>query len=46
LYLPYNKKPETVENSSQLEEKMWFLRRPAQFLADVAILCGAFFSAY
>ncbi len=30
----------------QAEEKIWFLRRPAQFLADVAILCGAFFLAY
>jgi len=35
-----------VENSSQIEEKIWFLRRPMQFLADVAILCGAFFAAY
>lgn len=25
---------------------MWFLRRPTQFLADVAILCCAFFAAY
>src|SRR5215210_5543099 len=30
----------------QTEENFWFLRRPAQFLADVAILCGAFFLAY
>ncbi|HEX8286592.1 MAG TPA: nucleoside-diphosphate sugar epimerase/dehydratase [Pyrinomonadaceae bacterium] len=35
-----------MENSNQLEEKMWFLRRPMQFLADVAILCCAFFLAY
>lgn len=28
------------------EEKFWFLRRPAQFLADVAVLCAAFFLAY
>ena len=35
-----------MENSSQIEEKIWFLRRPMQFLADVAILCGAFFAAY
>jgi FlaA1/EpsC-like NDP-sugar epimerase len=35
-----------VENNNQLEEKMWFLRRPTQFLADVAILCCAFFAAY
>lgn len=25
---------------------MWFLRRPIQFLADVSILCAAFFAAY
>lgn len=28
------------------EERFWFLRRPVQFLADVAILCVAFFLAY
>ena len=27
-------------------ENIWFMRRPAQFLADVAILCAAFLSAY
>ena len=32
--------------NKQTEEKFWFLRRPAQFLADVAVLCGAFFLAY
>ncbi|MBA2493591.1 MAG: polysaccharide biosynthesis protein [Acidobacteria bacterium] len=30
----------------QLEERLWFLRRPFQLLADVAVLCGAFFLAY
>jgi FlaA1/EpsC-like NDP-sugar epimerase len=35
-----------VESDSHIEEKIWFLRRPAQFLADVAILCGAFYAAY
>ncbi|CAN5302424.1 nucleoside-diphosphate sugar epimerase/dehydratase [soil metagenome] len=28
------------------EEHFWFLRRPIQFLADVVVLCGAFFLAY
>ena len=32
--------------SNQTEERLWFLRRPFQFLADVAVLCGAFFLAY
>ena len=31
---------------NQTEERFWFLRRPFQFLADVAVLCGAFFLAY
>lgn len=31
---------------NQTEERLWFLRRPLQFLADVAVLCGAFFLAY
>lgn len=31
---------------NQLVERLWFLRRPVQFLADIAILCGAFFLAY
>ncbi len=31
---------------NQTEERLWFLRRPFQFLADVAVLCGAFFLAY
>jgi FlaA1/EpsC-like NDP-sugar epimerase len=35
-----------VEERIQTEEKLWFLRRPTQFLADVAILCAAFFAAY
>ncbi|MGI8849975.1 MAG: polysaccharide biosynthesis protein [Pyrinomonadaceae bacterium] len=32
--------------SNQTEERFWFLRRPFQFLADVAVLCSAFFLAY
>lgn len=30
----------------QAEHNLWFLRRPIQFLADVTILCCAYFSAY
>ena len=29
-----------------MEERFWFLRRPVQLLADVAVLCGAFMLAY
>jgi FlaA1/EpsC-like NDP-sugar epimerase len=29
-----------------LGERFWFLRRPVQFVADVAILCAAFLIAY
>ena len=32
--------------TKQTEERLWFLRRPFQFLADVAVLAGAFFLAY
>lgn len=35
-----------TENTDQFSENFWFLRRPSQFLADVAILCAAFFIAY
>jgi FlaA1/EpsC-like NDP-sugar epimerase len=35
-----------TENREQFNENFWFLRRPIQFLADVAILCAAFFIAY
>ncbi len=31
---------------NQLTEQLWFLRRPVQFLADIAVLCVAFFLAY
>lgn len=35
------------ENLKQkVEDRLWFLRRPVQFVADIAILCGAFFLAY
>jgi FlaA1/EpsC-like NDP-sugar epimerase len=36
----------TGVREKQSEEKLWFLRRPTQFLADAAVLCGAFFVAY
>lgn len=35
-----------MQEKKQPQEKILFLRRPTQFLADVAILCVAFFLAY
>lgn len=35
-----------LPKKNQTEERLWFLRRPFQLLADVAILTGAFFLAY
>ena len=35
-----------LPKKNQTEERLWFLRRPMQLLADVAVLCGAFFLAY
>lgn len=35
-----------MTETNQAEEKIWFLRRPMQFLMDVAVLCIAFFLAY
>src|SRR5438105_2019060 len=35
-----------MKKDDQISESVWFLRRPTQFLADVAVLCGAFFLAY
>ncbi len=32
--------------TSKTEERFWFLRRPFQFMSDVAVLAGAFFLAY
>jgi FlaA1/EpsC-like NDP-sugar epimerase len=29
-----------------ITERLWFMRRPVQFLADVTVLCAAFFAAY
>jgi FlaA1/EpsC-like NDP-sugar epimerase len=36
---------ENLPEKIQTEERFWFLRRPVQFLGDVAVLCGAFFVA-
>jgi FlaA1/EpsC-like NDP-sugar epimerase len=35
-----------VKEQNQLTERFWFLRRPVQFLADIVVLCAAFFVAY
>ena len=35
-----------MNEQNQLTERFWFLRRPTQFLGDIAVLCGAFFVAY
>jgi FlaA1/EpsC-like NDP-sugar epimerase len=35
-----------VRDQKQLSEQIWFLRRPVQFLADLTVLCAAFFLAY
>ncbi|MEO8041727.1 MAG: nucleoside-diphosphate sugar epimerase/dehydratase [Acidobacteriota bacterium] len=35
-----------MNEHNQLTDKLSFLRRPTQFVADVAILCAAFFVAY
>jgi FlaA1/EpsC-like NDP-sugar epimerase len=35
-----------VNEHNQLADRFWFLRRPTQFVADVVILCAAFFVAY
>ena len=35
-----------MEENHQIAERFWFLRRPVQFLSDVAVLCGAFVVAY
>jgi FlaA1/EpsC-like NDP-sugar epimerase len=37
---------ENLPEKIQAEERFWFLRRPVQFLSDVAVLCAAFFLAY
>jgi FlaA1/EpsC-like NDP-sugar epimerase len=35
-----------VYEGNHIEDRVWFLRRPVQFAADIAILSGAFFLAY
>ncbi len=35
-----------TKHEEQVTENFWFFRRPTQFLADVAVLCAAFFIAY
>ena len=35
-----------MRDQKQLSEQIWFLRRPVQFLADLTVLCAAFFLAY
>ncbi len=35
-----------LPENNQKDQRFWFLLRPLQLLADVAILCGAFFLAY
>ena len=35
-----------MKQDEPISESLWFLRRPVQFLADVAVLCAAFFLAY
>lgn len=35
-----------MHEKGSLSEQIWFLRRPVQFLADLAVLCAAFFIAY
>jgi FlaA1/EpsC-like NDP-sugar epimerase len=37
---------ENLPEKIQTEERFWYLRRPVQFLADVTVLCAAFFLAY
>src|SRR5260221_6285800 len=29
-----------------INERLWYLRRPVQFLLDLTVLCGAFFMAF
>jgi FlaA1/EpsC-like NDP-sugar epimerase len=35
-----------VNEQYKVTDRFWFLRRPTQFVADVTILCAAFFVAY
>ena len=42
----HNRKVKKLAGKNAIVEHFWFLRRPVQFLADVVVLCGAFFLAY
>jgi FlaA1/EpsC-like NDP-sugar epimerase len=35
-----------ISRNKFTEDSFWFLRRPVQFIADVVVLCAAFFAAY
>lgn len=35
-----------MDSEHNISEQLWVLRRPVQFLADIAVLCAAFFIAY
>ncbi|MCO5332427.1 MAG: hypothetical protein M9893_00155 [Pyrinomonadaceae bacterium] len=35
-----------MDDSTLFGDRYWFLRRPLQFVGDVAVLCAAFFIAY
>jgi len=35
-----------MKQKKPISESLWFLRRPVQFLSDLAVLCAAFFIAY
>lgn len=35
-----------MKQQENLVERLWYLRRPVQFLADVSVLCAAFFVSY
>ncbi|NOT46614.1 MAG: hypothetical protein HOP17_02530, partial [Acidobacteria bacterium] len=38
--------PSSFEQPGTLTDKIWFLRRPTQFVLDIAVLSAAFFLAY
>lgn len=38
--------PKRLDQQRTLSDRIWFLRRPTQFLLDIAVLSAAFFLAY
>lgn len=38
--------PNQLDQARTLSDRIWFLRRPTQFLLDIAVLTAAFFLAY